>query len=128
MPHKISYLLRNLLFGLVFFALLYFGIYQIMVKGKHPQGAYNFLIIIIADTICYPFAKAVYDEIARFLMGDSVYVVNIIVSVIIRYFIFMLSIFISPFYLLFFVPSVVNYLKKRANHGFFIYNRDFYRD
>lgn len=113
MPHKISYLARNFIIGLIFFAVLYFGFYQIMAKGKHPQGAENFLIVIVINTVCYPFAKAVYDTVAGFFMGDSVYIVNMIISVIIRYFIFMLSMFIAPFYLLFFIPNTVKFLNRQ---------------
>ena len=77
MPHSINYLLRNLLFGLGFFAVLYFGLYPLLLKNNHSNGANNFLILMIVNTVCYPFAKAVYDTAIGYLMGDRIYVTSI---------------------------------------------------
>lgn len=113
MPHKISYLLRNLIFGLAFFALFYFGLYPLLLKSSHPQSAPKFLIFIIVNTACYPFAKAVYDEVIGYLMGNSVYVVTWLWTVFVRLFVFWFSFLIAPLYLLFFIPNAINYLKKQ---------------
>lgn len=113
MPHNLSYLARNFLFGLGFFAVLYFGIYQIMAKGKHPEGAYTFLILIGVNTVCYPFAKAVYDKLAGYFLGDSIYIASIFIIIFIRFWVFWFSFLLAPFYLLFFIPNAVKFLNNR---------------
>ena len=114
MPHSINYLLRNLLFGLGFFAVLYFGLYPLLLKNNHSNGANNFLILIIVNTVCYPFAKAVYDKFAGYLIGDRIYITGIFFTIFIRFWIFWFSFLLAPFYLMFFIPNAVKFLKKQG--------------
>ncbi len=108
---NINYFIRNFVIGLIFFSVVYFIIYP---KTGGGAGATKLLILITANLLCYPFAKAVYDKLAGFLMGDNIYIVSVIISLIIRWFIYMFAIFIAPFYLLFFIPSAVKYIKERG--------------
>lgn len=108
---NVNYFIRNLVIGLIFFSIIYFIFYP---KTGGGSGASKLLILITANLICYPFAKAVYDKLAGFLMGDNIYIVNVVISLIIRWFIYMFAIFIAPFYLLFIIPSAVKYIKERG--------------
>ncbi len=114
MPHKISYLARNFLFGLGFFAVLYFVLYPALGKNGHSNGASNFLILMIVNTVCYPFAKAVYDTAIGYLMGDRIYITGIFITIFIRFWIFWFSFLLAPFYLMFFIPNAVKFLKKQG--------------
>lgn len=114
MPHKIEYLIRNFLFGLAFFAVLYFGLYPILAKNSHSNGANNFLILIIVNAFCYPFAKAVYDTVIGYLMGDRVYITGIFITIFIRFWVFWFSFFLAPFYVLFFIPKGFKLIKNKG--------------
>lgn len=114
MPHNLSYLARNFLFGLGFFAVLYFFLYPALGKNGHSNGANNFLILIIVNTVCYPFAKAVYDKLAGYFLGDRIYITGIFIIIFIRFWVFWFSFLLAPFYLLFFIPNAVKFLKRQG--------------
>ena len=114
MPHNLSYLARNFLFGLAFFAVLYFVLYPALGKNGHSNGANNFLILIIVNTVCYPFAKAVYDKFAGYLIGDRIYITGIFFIIIIRFCIFWFSFLLAPFYFIFFIPHAIKFLKRQG--------------
>ncbi len=114
MPHNLSYLARNFLFGLAFFAVLYFVLYPALGKNGHSNGANNFLILIIVNTVCYPFAKAVYDKLAGYFLGDRIYITGVFFVAIIRFIVYWFAMFLAPFYVMFFIPKAFRFLKKQG--------------
>ena len=113
MPHKISYLIRNFVIGLIFFALWWFTYHAMIVKNR-PEMAFNMMLLCGANTLAYPFAKAVYDKLASFFIGDNIILVNIFISALIRLFLWCVSILVAPLYLLFFIPSALKSINERG--------------
>ena len=62
MPHSINYLLRNLLFGLGFFAVLYFGLYPLLLKNNQLNSR-TLLIIDEPEIHLHPNWQVLYAEI-----------------------------------------------------------------
>ena len=68
---------------------------------------------MIVNTVCYPFAKAVYDTAIGYLMGDRIYVTSIFIIIFIRFWVYWLSFLLAPFYLLFFIPNAFKFLNNK---------------
>lgn len=85
-----------------------------MLHGKHSEGATKFLYLLIVNTVLYPFAKAVYDELAGYLISDRIYITGVFFVAIIRFIVYWFAMFLAPFYVMFFIPKAFRFLKKQG--------------
>lgn len=92
---KASYYIRHFIFGAVISAI--FGYMTIHSSSGLTAGS---IIFIIINTIFYPYARFVYEQIIGFVMGENVFFVNAIMKLATKLFTMMmcwgLSIFIAP--------------------------------
>ena len=90
-----QYYFRQFFFGLVFLVLYCFMASQ----GKHtiPIGM---IILIVVDTLLYPYSRFVYESIINFIIGDNVFTVNAILMLFVKWitmaFCWGFAIFVAP--------------------------------
>lgn len=76
-----QYYLRQLFFGLLFGVSSFY-----LFLHNTPPGPLADLVfvggIVILNTLLYPYSRFVYEGIVRFIMGDSIFVVNAILMVL----------------------------------------------
>lgn len=70
---SLSYYLRNLFFGAIFAGLM---IALLLVEPN--ANSYPTLGYLIICVFLYPYSRFVYDQIIGFIMGDNVFIMNIL--------------------------------------------------
>ncbi|HEY1719852.1 MAG TPA: hypothetical protein VGG27_01305 [Magnetospirillaceae bacterium] len=89
------YYLRHFLFGLIFPALfIWNGIHK-------PQTLdVGLCVLMVVNTLLYPYSRFVYESIMRFIIGDNVFFVRPLFMVAMKFFTMLacwgLAIFIAP--------------------------------
>lgn len=94
---SLNYYVRQFLFALLISVFIGF------ISLKHPQtGELNihFLVFILINQFLYPYARFVYESIIDYILGNNVFFVNAILSLIVKLFTMLLcycfAIFIAP--------------------------------
>jgi hypothetical protein len=66
-----SYYFRQFVFGLIFPALIIYAF-------KKHDDALPFLtiLVLVINTVLYPYARFVYESIVSFIIGDNVFIIN----------------------------------------------------
>ena len=99
-PH---YLIRQYLFGLPYF--VFFVAFIMGSRNVYPLGKVLFTVYFTISLVLYPFAMFVYDSIISFLLGEMVIISNVFIvmiwNIIKIFWIFLFSIFIAPFGIIF---------------------------
>ena len=97
-----QYYIRHFLFGLLFPALF------IAMQTQMPEGQpvnYGLYVVLVINTLLYPYARFVYESIVSFIMGDNVFFVNAIMLLMTKLFTMLLcwgfALFIAPVGLLY---------------------------
>lgn len=88
---KFSYYIRNLFFAIVFGGFMMWAHFV-----NFNEGSYPFLGYLLICIILYPYSKFVYDEIVGFIMGDNVFMINIIFAFIIKSFVILTCLLFAP--------------------------------
>lgn len=92
---KASYYIRNFIFGAVISA-----IFGCIISNSSSGLTTGSIILIIINTIFYPYARFVYEQIIAFVMGGNVLFINAIMMLTVKVFTMMMcwafSIFIAP--------------------------------
>ena len=105
---KTSYLIRAYILGGIFTGLL---IYPALQSNK---GHLNILYAIVCF-ILFPFSKLVYDEIKRVMLGNNIFIVNLIILLpmkfIINVLLYCFAIIIAPIGILYLILRI----KKEDN-------------
>jgi hypothetical protein len=68
-----SYYIRQFIFGLAFPVFIYLMTSQ----GKHPLHL-PMLLMLVVNTLLYPYSRFVYESVMNFIMGQNVFFVNAI--------------------------------------------------
>lgn len=97
-----QYYIRQLLFGLIFPALIYF----MATQASSPQPmSMSMIAFLIINSVLYPYSRFVYESIIGFIMGENMFVVNALFMLVIKLFTmalcWCLAIFIAPVGLLY---------------------------
>ncbi|MBP2621369.1 hypothetical protein ACVRXQ_10630 [Streptococcus panodentis] len=71
-----SWLIRHYLFSFAFFALL------VYLTVSNPRPSYPALFLFLLFSLFYPFAMFVYESIVKLVMGDSIFLIPILVILI----------------------------------------------
>lgn len=94
---SLNYYVRQFLFALLISVFIGF------ISLKHPRtGELNihFLVFILINQFLYPYARFVYESIIDYILGNNVFFVNAILSLIVKLFTMLLcycfAIFIAP--------------------------------
>jgi hypothetical protein len=91
-----QYYFRQFLFGLIFAVPFSLALFKF---GLHRDD-FNMLIIIISNTILYPYARSVYEGVVNFIVGSNVFFVNAVFALFFKLMIMMIcwsfAIFIAP--------------------------------
>ncbi|MDM0016051.1 hypothetical protein [Variovorax saccharolyticus] len=66
-----TYYLRQFLFGAIFPALVVF-----MVTSRGGAMPLSMVLIFVANTLLYPYARFVYERVVGFIMGSNVFFVS----------------------------------------------------
>lgn len=74
-----SYYFRQLIFGLVFPVFLYLT----ASKGAHPLSL-PMLLMLVVNTLLYPYSRFVYESVMGFIMGRNVFFVNAILMLAVK--------------------------------------------
>lgn len=86
---------RTFLFRQYFFAIVFF---LIMMFGNFPS--FSVLILLIINTILYPFARITFDSAFSFLIGNQIFILPIFLMFFIKIvkfiLIYLFAIFIAP--------------------------------
>ncbi len=86
---------RHFVFGLIISAFYVF----MLSRSPHPMQVGFFLLILI-NTLLYPYSRFVYESVVSFVMGSNVFFVNAIVMMVVKMFTMLIcwgfAIFISP--------------------------------
>lgn len=105
-----TYYFRQLVFGSIFAAIMFY----ILSQGNQELRVDNVIFVLIS-TVLYPYSRFVYESIVNFVMGDTVFFVNALFLLIIKYLTMMLcwvfALFIAPIGLLY----LYWYHSKHAN-------------
>lgn len=90
-----QYYIRQFLFGLLFPAFLCF----IASRNPNAIGA-NVIILLMVNTLLYPYSRFVYESIVGFIMGKNVFFVNAFFMLCVKFITMAicwgLAIFIAP--------------------------------
>ena len=90
-----QYYFRQLAFGLVFPAFIYF----MTSKGANPLQI-NMIIFMGVSTFLYPYSRFVYESIVNFIMGNNVFFVNALFMLFVKLMTMLLcwsfALFIAP--------------------------------
>jgi len=92
---SLQYYFRQFVFGLVFPAFIYF----MASKGTHPIQI-NVIVLMLINTLLYPYSRFVYESIMNFIIGKNFFLVNGLFMLIAKLFTMLLcwsmAIFIAP--------------------------------
>ena len=66
-----QYYFRQLFFGLAFLGFIYF----MTSHGSHPIQV-SIVILMVINTLLYPYSRYVYESAMDFLMGENIFFVN----------------------------------------------------
>lgn len=95
-----AYYVRQFLFGLIFPAV----IILMATQGTRPL-TWSMIAFMAINSLLYPYARFVYESIVGFIMGESVFFVNVLLILSITFITMMLcwllAIFIAPLGLLY---------------------------
>jgi len=105
-----QYYLRQFFFGLLFPVMIIF----IQRYGTHPIPI-SMILLLMINSLLYPYSRFVYESIVNFIMGDNVFIVNAALMLFIKLMTMAIcwcaAIFIAPVGLayLYYHHSKVNY-------------------
>ena len=99
-----QYYVRHFLFGLVFPAFIYF----MTTRSSHPI-AIGMILLLVVNTLLYPYARFVYEGIMNFIMGDNVFLVNAVLMIFVK----LLMMLLCWCFALFIAPAGLGYLYYR---------------
>ena len=95
-----AYYIRQFLFGLIFFAFMFFMGYEHYSSTGNPS---LFITNIIFGLVClflYPYSRFVYESIIEYILGDNVFFGNAVLMLTTKFITmmlcFMFAIFIAP--------------------------------
>jgi hypothetical protein len=74
-----SYYFRQFIFGLVFPVFLY----MTASSGSHPLSL-PMLLMLVVNTLLYPYSRFVYESVMNFIMGRNVFFVNAILMLAVK--------------------------------------------
>jgi len=74
-----QYYFRQFIFGLIFPAFFLF----IVSKGPNPIPL-ALIVMVVINTLLYPYSRFVYEGIMRFIMGENVFWVNAIFMLFVK--------------------------------------------
>ncbi|RQP22462.1 hypothetical protein [Piscinibacter terrae] len=74
-----SYYFRHFVFGLIFPAMFFFA----MSRSPNPQPLAAYVILVV-NTLLYPYARFVYEGVVGFFMGDTVLIVNLFLMLFVK--------------------------------------------
>ena len=90
-----QYYFRHFVFGFAFPVLFYF----IASNGPHPIQL-GMVVLIVVNTLLYPYSRFVYESIVNFVMGENVLFVNVFLMLFVKLMTMLLcwgfAIFIAP--------------------------------
>jgi hypothetical protein len=90
-----QYYVRHFLFGLEFPAFLYF----MTTRSPHPMPI-GMILLLVVNTLLYPYARFVYEGVMSFIMGGNVFFVNAALMILVKLFTMLLcwifALFIAP--------------------------------
>lgn len=93
---SLQYYIRQFLFGLIFPAFFYFM--AIQVPEPFPIST---ILLLVVNTLLYPYSRFVYESIVEFVVGQNVFLVNSIIMLFVKLITMLLcwsfAIFIAPF-------------------------------
>ncbi len=83
-----AFYIREFLFGLIFYIPLLYICYIMYTENEKASFFQIFLIVLFYTLLqfLYPYSRYVYHSIADYIIGNDVYMVNIILLLIIRFF------------------------------------------
>ena len=64
-------------FRQLFFSLLFFVFIMLMATRNTHSVSYSMVIICVLNSLLYPYARFVYENIMRFFVGNNMFVVNV---------------------------------------------------
>ncbi len=92
---SLQYYARHFLFGLVFPVFIYF-----MTTRSPHSIAMGMILLLVVNTLLYPYARFVYEGITSFIMGNNVFLVNAVLMIFVKLFTMLLcwgfALFIAP--------------------------------
>jgi len=74
-----SYYLRHFIFGLVF----PFFIYTMTSRGGQPLHL-SMILMMVVNTLLYPYSRFVYESVVNFIMGENVFFVNAVFLLVVK--------------------------------------------
>lgn len=92
---SVAYYVRQFIFGLLFPVFIF-----IMTNdGKHPLHL-PMILMLVVNTLLYPYSRFVYESVMHFIMGNNVFFVNAIMMLAFKFvtmsICWVLAIFIAP--------------------------------
>jgi hypothetical protein len=95
-----AYYVRQFIFGLIFPVFIY-----LMLSNGNRALQVSTLLLLVVNTLLYPYARFVYESVVGFIMGNNVFFVNAILMLAVKLMTMMLcwvcAIFVAPIGLLY---------------------------
>lgn len=91
-----SYYVRHFLFGLIFFAILFFGVIW---DNSHSSigSKIGMTLCFLVLQLLYPYSRFVYESIVDYIFGDNVFVVNALFMLSVKFITMAICWIFSPF-------------------------------
>lgn len=93
---NLSYYVRHFLFGLIFFAIFFFGLVW---NNPHStvSGKVAITLVLLLLQLLYPYARFVYESVIDYIFGDNVFIVNAIFMLSVKFSTMAMCWIFSPF-------------------------------
>ncbi len=109
-----GYYLRHFIFGLAIAAFF-------LLLAPQFRSDKAMIILLAINTLLYPYAHVVYDDVMGFIMGDNKFYINAIVFMVLKFWrmliLFIFSIFIAPLGLIYLAFYHHRNRKKQAKEA-----------